>query len=41
MSERSERIIESVLFAAQRRIAHWCLVEIDEVAPPPESMVHQ
>jgi hypothetical protein len=41
MSERSERIIDTVLFAAQRRTAHWCSVEIEAVGHLHQSKVHQ
>ncbi len=41
MSERSERIIDTVSFAAQRRTAHWCLVTAWNVDASHDSTVHQ
>ena len=40
MSERSERIIDTVPFAAQRRTAHRP-AEIEKVGHLHEAMVHQ
>ena len=41
MSERSERIIDTVLFAAQRRTAHWCQADSDALGHLHEVEVHQ
>ncbi len=41
MSERSERIIDTVLVAAKRRTAHWCSARSDAVGASHDSEMHQ
>jgi hypothetical protein len=41
MSERSERIMETAFFAAQRRGAHWCAAETQTPSTSHDLVVHQ